>query len=674
MFQAINLTNPRFYHFFLLILFSSLAISANPGKERLSCSLIDSKTPFEYFLSRAYLEQRSGFHKTDLRKPEEAKKHHEAAVLFFQKFHTCRSENKLGPTYLSALSLANSYLELADLENALLWSEQSYQMFQSPDVVPREAILLKTRILLRKGDLEAAGNVLSSNLKHYPFDFDFLYYLGNIYYDLKQWNRSILHFIALSDVIEKRDTNSKLKPTVLKFLGDLNYRLDYQKKSIYHYDRYLSFAGNDLDVQFRIAQLYFTLGEFGLSKKYLTSIRSANPREIDASSMLGEMYFIDSRAFAMGYFQQLKVEKKLSQEGILKYISKYLNGEEEGLLELVSQFVAKNPNRLSARILHSELIPQTERQEYYKSLVDAGALSYQYRQYKTAENLFSKALEFALMHKDFEREVVSLYEKRSQCKEAQKKIQSSILDMRKAIELSTDLQNKADLKYRLAYLLIHEKVNKHIEALKISDDLIKAYPNQASYHYLKGAIYLQKENHKLALGSFKKAVELEPKNPNYLFYTAICYDKLGDFKSTEKLLLNAIDISPESSNSYNYLGYLYAERNLQKEESERLLLKATDLEPDNAAYQDSLGWIYFRQNRIPESLLHLHFAEQISIERDAQDSVIYDHLGDVYRKSLDLVKAEFYFNKALLYSNGKDPKEIAKINTKLVQIQKELNQ
>ncbi len=671
MFQAINQINPPTFRIFFLLLLSSAWLDASPETGKKTCSLVKDGTPVAFFLSRAYGEQREGFHKTDQRKPEEAKKHHETAVQFFEKFHTCQKENGETPTYLSSMSLATSYMELGNLDAALNWSEVAYQMYLSPKVPPREIILLKSRILLRKGELEAAGSTLENNLKNYPFDIDFLYYLGNIHYDLKKWNQSILYFISLADVIERRDTNSKLKPTILKFLGDLNYRLDYSRRSIFHYQNYSRYINNDIEVQFRIAQIYFTLGEFGNAKKYLSQMRTSNPRDIDASHMLGELYFIDSRLFASQYFTLLESEKKIPKEGAIYLISRFLRQETEGLSAEVDTFITKNPNRLSTRILYADLMSGEVGSKRYKATLDAGQWAFQYRQYVTAEKYFLRALDLAKRTPEFESDIPLLYEKISHCKESQSQIQSAILSMRLALGLAKTDEMRDTFKFRLSYLLMNESVKKYSEAIRLSDELITSNPTSANYHYLKGLLFLQKEDFKNAMLSLKKSVEYDPKNPNHLFYLAIAYDKLNDFPNAEICLKTAIEISPGASNSYNYLGYLYAEKGINVDVSEKLLLKATELEPDNPAYQDSIGWVYFKQARLQDALLHLHFAELIAIDRDMEDPVILDHLGDVYSKKADFIKADHYFEKALLLS--KDEKEKAKIKQKKQTINKELS-
>ena len=54
-----------------------------------------------------------------------------------------------------------------------------------------------------------------------------------------------------------------------------------------------------------------------------------------------------------------------------------------------------------------------------------------------------------------------------------------------------------------------------------------------------------------------------------------------------------------------------------------------------------------------------------------EDPVIFDHLGDVYFKKADLVKANHYFEKAIILS--KDEKEKTKIREKQIRVKKELS-
>jgi len=78
----------------------------------------------------------------------------------------------------------------------------------------------------------------------------------------------------------------------------------------------------------------------------------------------------------------------------------------------------------------------------------------------------------------------------------------------------------------------------------------------------------------------------------------------------------------------NYLGYMFAERNIRLDEAEKLISKALDLEPGNGAFEDSLGWVYYRLNKLDEAADELRMA----IDKVGKDPTVHDHLGDVYFK------------------------------------------
>jgi tetratricopeptide (TPR) repeat protein len=57
------------------------------------------------------------------------------------------------------------------------------------------------------------------------------------------------------------------------------------------------------------------------------------------------------------------------------------------------------------------------------------------------------------------------------------------------------------------------------------------------------------------------------------------------------------------------------------------------LEPKNGNYHDSLGWAFFKQGRYPAALAELKQAvELLRAQGEVVDPVVYDHLGEAYRK------------------------------------------
>jgi Flp pilus assembly protein TadD len=66
-------------------------------------------------------------------------------------------------------------------------------------------------------------------------------------------------------------------------------------------------------------------------------------------------------------------------------------------------------------------------------------------------------------------------------------------------------------------------------------------------------------------------------------------------------LKKALDLEPKNPNALNSLGYIYAEEKMDPVKAVSLCRQAVDLSPRNAAYLDSLGWAYFRQNNLLEA-------------------------------------------------------------------------
>ena len=125
------------------------------------------------------------------------------------------------------------------------------------------------------------------------------------------------------------------------------------------------------------------------------------------------------------------------------------------------------------------------------------------------------------------------------------------------------------------------------------------------------------------------------------FYLGLCYDQLGNFQKTEYFMNKAIEQDPTDHEALNYLGYLYADKNVNLDKAEQLILKALSYEPTNYAYIDSLAWVYYRKGLYEKSE---ELFEQI---KNCNDSVVYEHIGDVKLKLNKIQQAYEYYTKSL---------------------------
>ena len=72
-----------------------------------------------------------------------------------------------------------------------------------------------------------------------------------------------------------------------------------------------------------------------------------------------------------------------------------------------------------------------------------------------------------------------------------------------------------------------------------------------------GERYLARDDTGRALEQFYKALEMHPDDPYLHYDLALAYDRRGALDKSEYHLKKAIDLKPDYSNAYNYLGVVY---------------------------------------------------------------------------------------------------------------------
>jgi tetratricopeptide (TPR) repeat protein len=159
-----------------------------------------------------------------------------------------------------------------------------------------------------------------------------------------------------------------------------------------------------------------------------------------------------------------------------------------------------------------------------------------------------------------------------------------------------------------------------------------------------------------ALKLMKKAVSLYPKNHQLLFEYAMLLEKNGSHEAAiqemEKLLL----LAPDHAEALNFIGYSWADRNVNLEQALLYIEKALELTPNNGYIIDSLGWVYFRMGELEMAATTL----QRSLELEPDDPHIYDHLGDVYRAQKEYDKALEVYRLAYEMFDDKNKRKAVK--------------
>ena len=132
---------------------------------------------------------------------------------------------------------------------------------------------------------------------------------------------------------------------------------------------------------------------------------------------------------------------------------------------------------------------------------------------------------------------------------------------------------------------------------------------------------------------------------NFYFNYGAAAEQAGLVDKAASLLKKSIELDPsKAARAYNYLGYMWVDRNLNLDEAGAFIKKALEIEPDNGAFCDSLGWFYFKKGDFARALAELmHAAELLT----PPDPVVYEHIGDTHRALGNISQALSFWQKAL---------------------------
>ncbi len=152
------------------------------------------------------------------------------------------------------------------------------------------------------------------------------------------------------------------------------------------------------------------------------------------------------------------------------------------------------------------------------------------------------------------------------------------------------------------------------------------------------AAFEKAETRREAVGADKPAGFVSPFF--YFWYGAAC-DQAGQPDRAAALFEKSMRRFPEISEPYNYLAYMWAQKNIRLDEALVLVRKALALSPGTPAYLDTLGYILYRQGDLEGARVELmRAADKLADEEVAL------HLGDVLQALGRLEEAKAWWRKS----------------------------
>ena len=142
---------------------------------------------------------------------------------------------------------------------------------------------------------------------------------------------------------------------------------------------------------------------------------------------------------------------------------------------------------------------------------------------------------------------------------------------------------------------------------------------------------------KLAAGKLDQALKLsdelikaDPMNADLLALKSTILGEMGKSDEAMTTMASALAIQPTAVSFNNNMGYILAVRGQRLDEAEKMLRLAVTVKPRETAYADSLAWVFYKQGRLRMAgRIFQRFLAQGEIA-DPGHGVIFDHAGDAY--------------------------------------------
>ena len=142
-----------------------------------------------------------------------------------------------------------------------------------------------------------------------------------------------------------------------------------------------------------------------------------------------------------------------------------------------------------------------------------------------------------------------------------------------------------------------------------------------------------------------------------LYRRGSSFERLSDYKNSDKDLLESLKINPDNAYVLNYLAYSWLERDYKIDSALQMLEKAYVLKSNDAYIIDSIGWAYYLVNDFTKAENFLKRA----VELMPNDPVVIDHYGDILWRLDRKIQARYFWESVLKL---KETEEIIKKNIK----------
>lgn len=183
---------------------------------------------------------------------------------------------------------------------------------------------------------------------------------------------------------------------------------------------------------------------------------------------------------------------------------------------------------------------------------------------------------------------------------------------------------------------------------------VERFPDALEVHTSMGDMLRRESRFEEASVAYDKAVALidtiEPHHWGLLYQRGITFERSKQWIRAEADFRRALELEPDQPDVLNYLGYSLVEMGQKLDEAEKMIEKAVEQRPDDGYIVDSLGWVLYRFGDFERAVEHLERA----VELRPVDPVINDHFGDALWMVGRKTEARFQWKRSLSFEPEDD--------------------
>lgn len=184
------------------------------------------------------------------------------------------------------------------------------------------------------------------------------------------------------------------------------------------------------------------------------------------------------------------------------------------------------------------------------------------------------------------------------------------------------------------------------EAIRKLGNIVATNPKDLEALSVLGDMQRAAEKYAEAADTYTKALAVAggdaPGDWRFYYVRGIAYERDKRWEKAEGDFKRALELNPDQPQVLNYLGYSWVDQGINLMPALDMIQKAVAAAPNDGYIIDSLGWAYFRLGRFEDAVQQLELAVQLR----STDPEINDHLGDAYWRAGRQLEARFQWNIA----------------------------